>query len=261
MNIIIDEREVGLYERIYSLNIGVLVSKKVLDIGDIIIMNELDELCVIERKTLQDLLSSIKDGRYEEQSHRLQHTTGLLPHNVIYIIEGNLSTISSEKEKQLIYSSITSLNFYKGFSVLRTTNINDTADLIISMTKKIERNLKNGIHPSWNDNVKSGNIPPYANVVKKAKKANITVENISVIMLCQIPGISTVTSTAIFAKFGTLQNLINSLSSNPDCMEGLSYEQSGKTRKINSTSIKNIREYLIGQPVLDTKIIIDTTHA
>lgn len=245
MNIIIDEREVGLYDRIQTLNSGISVMKKVLLIGDVIILNENDELCVIERKTLQDLLSSVKDGRYEEQSHRLQHTTGLLPHNVIYIIEGNLSTVSLEKERQLIYSCITSLNFYKGFSVLRTTNINDTADLLISMAKKIERNLGMGVYPSWNNEVKTEIVKPYANLVKKAKKENITVENISVIMLCQIPGVSTVTSTAIFAKFGTLQNLINSLSNNPDCMTDLSYEQSGKMRKINSTSIKNIRAYLI----------------
>lgn len=247
MNIVIDEREVGLYERISSLNTGILLTKKVLDVGDVVIVNNLNELCVIERKTLQDLLSSIKDGRYEEQSHRLQHTTGLPLHNIIYIIEGNLSTITLEKERQLIYSSITSLNFYKGFSVLRTTNVNDTADLIISMTKKIEKNSNQGIYPSWNINgTQCENITPYVNVVKKSKKANITVDNISVIMLCQIPGISTVTSTAIFAKFGTLQNLINSLVNDVDCMKDLSYEQSGKTRKINSSSIQNIKDYLIG---------------
>lgn len=246
MNIIIDEREVGLYERISSLNTGILLTKKVLDVGDVVIVNNLNELCVIERKTLQDLLSSIKDGRYEEQSHRLQHTTGLPLHNIIYIIEGNLSTITLEKERQLIYSSITSLNYYKGFSVLRTTNVNDTADLIISMTKKIEKNSNQGVYPSWNINgTQFENITPYVNVVKKSKKANITVDNISVLMLCQIPGISTVTSTAIFAKFGTLQNLINSLVNDVDCMKDLSYEQSGKTRKINSSSIQNIKDYLI----------------
>jgi ERCC4-type nuclease len=137
MKIIIDEREVALYERMVSLDTGILLVKQVLQIGDAIIQNDDIDLCVIERKTLQDLLSSIKDGRYEEQSHRLTHTSGLSSHNIIYIIEGNMSTIQTDKEKQLIYSSITSLNYYKGFSVLRTTSVNDTADLIIGMTRKI----------------------------------------------------------------------------------------------------------------------------
>jgi len=240
MKIIIDEREVALYERMMSLDTGLSIVKQVLQIGDAIIQNNDVDLCVIERKTLQDLLSSIKDGRYEEQSHRLIHTSGLSPHNIIYIIEGNMTTLQTDKDKQLIYSSITSLNYYKGFSVLRTTGVNDTADLIIGMTRKIEKNNAKGVLPHTN----CEQITPYANVVKKTKKDNITTENISQIMLCQIPGVSTVTSTAIFAKFGTIKKLITSIAENPDCMNDLSYIQSGKSRKINSSAIKKIKDFL-----------------
>ncbi len=240
MKIIIDEREVALYERMTSLNTGITMVKQVLKIGDAIIQNDDVDLCVIERKTLQDLLSSIKDGRYEEQSHRLIHTSGLSPHNIIYIIEGNTSTLQADKDKQLTYSSITSLNYYKGFSVLRTTSVNDTADLIIGMARKIEKNNTKGILPYTNCET----ITSYANVVKKTKKDNITAENISQIMLCQIPGVSTVTSTAIFAKFGTIKKLITSIGENPDCMNDLSYIQSGKSRKVNSTAIKKIKDFL-----------------
>lgn len=249
MKIIIDEREVALYERIVFLKTGIELVKKVLHIGDAIIEHDEQELCIIERKTLQDLLSSIKDGRYVEQSHRLQHTSGLSPHNIIYIIEGNMSTLNTERDRQVVYSSVASLNFYKGFSVLRTTNVNDTSDLIIGMTNKISKNMIKGIKPfstNVNDIAESGDIiPPYASVVKKTKKDNITSKNISVIMLCQIPGISTVTSSAILAKFHTIRNLILCLTENPDCMNDLSYLQSGKNRKINTTAIRNIRDFLM----------------
>lgn len=247
MKIIIDEREVALCERILYLNTGIELVRRVLHIGDAIIEHDEQELCIIERKTLQDLLSSIKDGRYVEQSHRLQHTSELHPHNIIYVIEGNMTTLDTEKDKQVIYSSITSLNFYKGFSVLRTSNVNDTADLIICMTNKIGKNIIKDVKPSWTNinHTGDGMIQPYVNVVKKTKKENITSKNISIIMLCQIPGISTVTSSAIFAKFHTIRNLIKSLSENPDCMNNLSYEQSGKNRRINSTAIKNIKEFLM----------------
>jgi hypothetical protein len=63
-------------------------------------------------------------------------------------------------------------------------------------------------------------------------------------MLCQIPGVSIVTSTAIFAKFGTIKKLITSIADNPDCMNDLSYIQSGKSRKVNSTAIKKIKDFL-----------------
>ena len=55
-------------------------------LGDVIICNEEEEKVVIERKSLTDLEASIKDGRYEEQSYRLNG----LPHhnhNIIYIID------------------------------------------------------------------------------------------------------------------------------------------------------------------------------
>jgi crossover junction endonuclease MUS81 len=243
MKIILDEREVGLYERIMHMNTDLIVMKQVLQIGDAILQNDDKELCIIERKTLSDLLSSIKDGRYEEQSHRLLHTSGLLPHNIIYVIEGHMSTIHSDNDKQLIFSSITSLNYYKGFSVFRTSNINDTADLIIGMANKIIKNTSKGIVPSWN--TISEDIKPYTSIVKKTKKDNITSVNISEIMLCQIPGISTVTSCVVFTKFGSMRNLIRSLTENPDCMNNLSYMQSGKERKISSTALKNIKEFLM----------------
>jgi crossover junction endonuclease MUS81 len=142
--------------------------KQVLQIGDAILQNDDKELCIIERKTLSDLLSSIKDGRYEEQSHRLLHTSGLLPRNIIYVIEGNMSTIQSDNEKRLTFSSITSLNYYKGFSVFRTSNINDTADLVIGMANKIIKNTSKGVEPSWN--TISDEVKPYASIVKNKKK-------------------------------------------------------------------------------------------
>jgi ERCC4-type nuclease len=54
-----------------------------LPLGDIIIADEKEEKLIIERKTINDLLASIKDGRYEEQSYRLnglEHHN----HNIIY---------------------------------------------------------------------------------------------------------------------------------------------------------------------------------
>ena len=69
MKVIIDEREASLYELCINhenLNKELIVlEKRVLQLGDILFTSD-DEtttfLC-IERKTLLDLLASIKDGR------------------------------------------------------------------------------------------------------------------------------------------------------------------------------------------------------
>jgi crossover junction endonuclease MUS81 len=94
-----------------------------LPIGDILVKtDEGKDVMIVERKTLQDLLASIKDGRYEEQSHRLRNASGFPTHNVLYIIEGMYSTLRTSLEKKLVISTIASLNYFKGFSVIRTAS-------------------------------------------------------------------------------------------------------------------------------------------
>ena len=93
-----------------------------LPLGDVIICDEKDnEKIIVERKSLNDLASSIKDGRYVEQSHRLTNNQ-VHNHNIVYLIEGNLSTWTNRYKVQsnTLYSAIFSLNYYKGFSVIKT---------------------------------------------------------------------------------------------------------------------------------------------
>ena len=78
----------------------------------------------------------------------------------------------------------------------------------------------------------------YVSVIKKVKKDNITPDNIAEIMLCQIPGISSVTSIAIMEKFKTISNLIEEVNKNEECLHNISYiNAKGQTRKINKKSI------------------------
>jgi ERCC4-type nuclease len=87
-----------------------------------------------------DLLSSIKDGRYEEQSYRLNGTS-LHNHNIIYLIEGDINKLNmfrdSKFEKLTLYSAMFSLNYYKGFSVMRTFTVDETALFICNCTTKL----------------------------------------------------------------------------------------------------------------------------
>ena len=85
----------------------------------------------------------------------------------------------------------------------------------------------------------------YCSVIKKVKKDNITLENIGEIMLCQIPGVSSVTAITILSKFKTLPALIKSLQDDPACLNGISAtDANGKTRKISKTTIESIVKYL-----------------
>lgn len=191
----IDEREKKLYEILMNENTTEMnIIKQVLPIGDIIIEEEEKERIIMERKTIEDLLASIKDGRYKEQSYRLINTSNIPRHNIIYIIEGLISK-ETKKNQQMIYSAITSLNIYEGFSIFRTNTIQETGEYIKKMVEKMEKNKKKGIPMYSNESpiIKE----EYTTVVKRTKKENITPDNIGILMLCQIPGISTKTATKL----------------------------------------------------------------
>lgn len=257
MKIFIDERETFLYEKCQSMNqtTSIQLTKKVLTLGDILICSDDDkELVLIERKSLADLLASVKDGRYEEQSYRLIHSSGFHMHNIVYIIEGMFSQLRSPVEKKIVYSAMTSLNFFKGFSVTRTCSIQETAEMILSIAEKMEREIGKGKVPFFSNktgddtiSLENAVLPTnYCTVVKKVKKDNITPDNIGEIILCQIPGISSVTAITIMKQFTTFPRLIEELKVNPLCLDNIVIETNGKTRKINKSSIQNIKLFLLG---------------
>ena len=253
-----------------------------LPLGDIIICDDISEKLVIERKSVNDLLSSIKDGRYEEQSYRLN---GLHHHNhnIIYLIEGDINRLNNrfkdnKLEKLTLYSAILSLNYYKGFSVIRTFSLEETAIFVCNTVNKlkkgevekkkpyygkIEEKPKEVIDASFNevnnvvnnvvnteseDIVKESTDKDYISVVKKVKKENITPDNIGEIMLCQIPGISSVTSLAIIHKFKTISNLMTCIQNDSNCLNDITTTNSkGQQRKISKTCISNIYKFLLNK--------------
>lgn len=273
MNIKIDVRETALIkilnanlEMIHNFKDLKLVQEQ-LPLGDIIINDGLKDLLIIERKSLSDLAASIKDGRYEEQSYRLKNLWHH-NHNIIYLIEGDFNKFNSFRDridKQTLYSAMVSINYYKGFSLWRSTSIEETALIVCNMAYKLGKD-KTKLPFYSNDLIKvkdqepADNVlatdeePPsqvatsekdYCTVVKKVKKDNITTENIGEIMLCQIPGISSASALAILAQFKTLPNLIKSIETDEKCLANISTtDANGKSRKISKTAIATIIKFL-----------------
>ena len=104
LKIIIDSREIQLYNILIERDLdkySIYISKEQLELGDIRIISDNIDF-IYERKTMNDLLSSIKDGRYKEQKHRL-----LSNHkNINYIIEGSDIISSNNHHSQSILTSV-----------------------------------------------------------------------------------------------------------------------------------------------------------
>ena len=280
----VDTREHDLLQQLTQLTTNIPIFKDItlksetLPIGDIIICDDKEEKLVIERKSVSDLLASIKDGRYEEQSYRLNGSNHH-NHNIIYLIEGDVNRVNRFKsdnrvEKLTLYSAMFSLNYYKGFSIFRSFSLEETATIICNMAYKLAKevdgkkafyenslvklnveNSEEGEEQLDTDKVETEQVEnqevkisekDYVNVIKKVKKENITPDNIGEIMLCQIPGISSVTALTIMEKYKTIANLIKELESNNDCLKDISSTNAkGQTRKINKTSLSNIVNFLL----------------
>ena len=270
MKLKIDNREHELIQRMnhYIKNVPhfnkITFTIETLEIGDIVYLGDdgdgdgegeekkENDLLIIERKSVNDLLSSIKDGRYNEQSYRLNGLS-LHNHNIMYLIEGDIV-----KHFNLsVYSAMVSLNYHKGFSVIRTFNVDETAIFVCNTLLKLEKTNKPSFYSEKekekdkekekeNQTTQENNTPNYCSVIKKAKKENINPDNIGEIMISQIPGISSVTAIAIMKHFKTIPNLISCIEQDPTCLSNITYETAnGQTRKINKACLDILCKFLM----------------
>jgi len=243
MKIVVDHRESDLItelNRTLECQDAIELCVENLDIGDITIQTD-NPVFIIERKSVSDLLSSIKDGRYEEQCHRLTHADSLPQHHKMYLIEGKYNTLPIPQQK-LVLSAITSLIFFKGFSVFRTDGILSTANFIIHFAEKIGRDLAKG-RPVHFFQTEHATPTEYVNVVKRSKKQNITSDNIGAIMLCQIPGVSNNIATALMEGHASFGAFVRAVQDNPTCIDGITITAGDKRRKVSKTIIDNVKTY------------------
>lgn len=197
-----------------------------LPLGDIIIHDpaQQKDIVLFERKSLNDLAASIQDGRYKEQSFRLIQSTDFHNHNIIYIIEGDIARYDAKHSrisKSALQSAMVSLLYYKGFSVIRTMNVGETAEFILHFADKVvkERALGPAVPAYSNtlptlqttlpttlpchDDDATATAERYSEVAsKKEKRDYITRENIGEIMLSQVPGVSPKIAAGIMKKYG-----------------------------------------------------------
>ena len=216
LKIIIDSRETNLYNNIIERDLDkyvdkITIVKQQLEIGDIHIQMD-DLIYVYERKTVNDLLSSVKDSRYKEQKSRLLSNYK----NVNYIIEGTDIIASNNLHNQNLLTSIYFNSTYRdNIKVFFTKNINDTITFLLMLSTKIIDKPHNFIQ---NETQKTE--PDYIDICKiKSKKSdNIDKETCYLLQLSQIPNISKQIAKNIKDIYPTMKILLNTLetSENPN---------------------------------------------
>lgn len=249
--LIIDYRENKIINIIKKYN-KVNYEIKNLDIGDFVFEKDNNQVLIIERKTIDDLYSSIIDGRYKEQKLRLINNYPIS--KIIYIIENTIGNKTSSHQK-IIYGSIINTLLRDNIKILRSENINETINYLYVLYKKINHIQQYQINALSNDshtNNSDKNInnidtnSNYLNTIKIKKKDNMTPESCQIIQLSQIPGVSINISKCIMNEYKTIRNLIKNLEENENILENLQLtSNTGKTRKLGPKLSKRIFEFFI----------------
>ena len=210
--ITIDNRETKIFSEIISRDLDkykdkIIIQKEQLDIGDIHIKFN-DIIYIYERKTVNDLLASIKDGRYKEQKTRL--LTSLSSQvNINYIIEGDTITSLNHSINQKTLTSIYLNSIYRDkINVFFTLNICETVTFLLLLSTKMIDKPENFSNSDNNNNNQE-----YIDIckIKTKKNANIDKDTCYLLQLSQIPSISKEIAKKIKEIYPNLSILIKTL--------------------------------------------------
>lgn len=251
MKIICDYRERDAIKSIKSLvdrkGKNILVVDENLSLGDFIV----NESILIERKSLSDLASSIYDGRYREQSDRLMEFKQENPHmKVFYFIEGNMNLFSPKGNIGIdaIKGALFSLQYEKGFFVMQTSNVMDTASMLIKFSEK-EMKLKTKREKETSQNTAISEIQDAPHIVSKTKSSQITKDNIGILMMTMVPGVSQQSAQFILSHFNNdIYELLFELHNDNTVLDNMKMNN----RKLSSAMIRNIYSLLVRNESLHT---------
>jgi ERCC4-type nuclease len=197
-------------------------------------------------------------------------------HNIIYLIEGTLPCCFGgfsdkvKRERKMICSAMASLQVFKGFSVMRTNSLSESAEWIIYLAnhvrktrvekqkrmkygdQKQDQDQDQGVQGEIQEQVKEEKQEQkkegskekcYAEVVHKTKKENVTPQNIGAIMLAQIPGISGSMATELLSPYdGNLMRFLEDVRGDPQTklFRGVMPQSKKKIRSNVAEAIENL---------------------
>ena len=206
-----------------------------LEFGDFqILINDNIEF-IFERKTLDDLLASIKDGRYKNQKTNI--LASFPTSKYYYIIEGKFDYNADPKNTvdKIIQSSIINMQLRDKIGIFVTKNINETCELIKSIYNRIKDKPTEYLGNTNLDKII---------ITKKVK----SIQECWKEQLCQVPDISNKTADAICKEYSTMKSFYKTFEnlSKEEAIDKLSTIKTIDTnRKISSKVINNIINFIL----------------
>ena len=278
MELCIDYREHQIKNYFMDSPFSDYIKIENLTIGDIVFKFNGHIILLIERKTMEDLGSSIRDGRHREQKYRIKKS-GLDKDNIVFLVEGELKDLKySQIDKKTLQSSIINTMFRDGYKVYRTKDVEESicfisrvlqktinsddkilGSLLVPYKKLIEETQMDTTDDTVplipNEKDLCNPDSEYLSTLKiKKKKECLTPIVFNKLVFLQIPGISNNYIDAIFKEYGSIKQLImkyiemnekgKSLSDKENLLANINIElKNGNTRRVGKVISKRVYEY------------------
>uniref|UniRef100_A0A914ZKL6 Crossover junction endonuclease MUS81 n=1 Tax=Parascaris univalens TaxID=6257 RepID=A0A914ZKL6_PARUN len=152
---------------------------------------------IVERKTHNDLVHSIRSSRYKEQKRRLSNS-GL--RHVVYLVEG-----SGTREKG-IDQALTSTSIIDGFMVKMTHNMEETTQFLHAVTQRL-------IQKARTDSMKGMSFESFQRYSKKTQRRSV--KEVFMRMLTVCPRMTVEKASLVVAQYPSLSALTRLYESTP----------------------------------------------
>jgi ERCC4-type nuclease len=209
LQVLIDTREEELWEALAGWREpfeGWQVQRVALDVGDIVFRRGDQELAILERKTVEDLAASQKDGRYREQRARLLAKKGAGV-AVGYVLEAPewSATLSRTwcggafKEVHL-QTAVVRLQMRYGLAVFHATSLRETVMWIRRIAGALVADpavFKTGLAETT-----TGVAAAYTEALHVKKASNMSSDRVLATLLRTVPGVGNAAADAIVAHVG-----------------------------------------------------------
>jgi len=168
---------------------------------------QVENLLIVERKTIKDFAISIIDGRLFKQMIRLENSN----FKSALILEGTtIDTAEIGMTRESIQGALITVSLILGIPILRSKDPFETARLIVYISRQIE-------------SIDSGGIPRHGYRPKAKRKRQLYI-------LQGLPGIGPERADRLLDRFGSVEAAISASSSELQSVDGIGLGVADKIR-------------------------------
>ncbi len=201
-HIVVDDRERTIAKILHQKD--VIVDIRRVDVGDFIISKRV----VVERKTINDFVSSIIDRRIFKQIENMKE----FYERPVIILEGTEDIYSVRNvHPNAIRGAIASITVDYGIPIIRTENAVETAEMLIAIARREQAEKKE---------------------ISLHKKKPMSKAEIQVYVVSSLPMIGPNTAKRLLEYFGTIEKVFTANVDELMKVEGIGKEKAKKMREL-----------------------------